>query len=326
MWWGISCIAALFLNSAARALPQGYLGDLLPMGPEEFDPITTHMEQASIPSQQTTPSLPDLTTHAAQLTATPGVSSHSHTRPLAHLTSIPTPASQLPTPTPEESGNDTHLNVIATSTSQNSASPTSTGYPSPSPADSELSQGHTVDWRMIGIAVIAVSVVGTMILVVVFFDQWWGFLCDVCGHRRRWYGGGKEELVPDWQRASWEFKIEGEDLPEYPSFGSPPAMQAQVQEGPITHMQSPQVEMVQRHNKNASPTHLGVPPTWALKDNGEVLGTQGVPYRPPIRHPKTFSPSGVVDEARAYKFHSPLSRSDTLKSTATEDAYDGLAA
>jgi len=70
---------------------------------------------------------------------------------------------------------------------------------------------------------------------------------------------------------------------------------------------------------------LEVPPTWALKDNGEVLGTQGVPYGPPRRQPKIFSPSGVVDGATAYKYHSPLSRSDTLKSTATEDAYDGLA-
>jgi hypothetical protein len=163
---------------------------------------------------------------------------------------------------------------------------------------------------VIGIAVIAVSVVGTMILAIVFFDQWWGFLCDVCGRRRKWRGGGKEELVPDWERGSWGFKIEDGNLPAYPSFGSPPAMQ--TQEGVATRAQ---VDMAYRHDQKVSPDHSGSPPLWAPKDNGQVLGTQGVPCGPTRQHVVT-----------AYELHSPLSRSNTEKSTASEDAYDGLAA
>ncbi|KAI9512885.1 hypothetical protein F5148DRAFT_1160550 [Russula earlei] len=320
MWCGISSIAALFLSSAVRALPQGDLGDLLPVGAKpEFDepgPVTVQtihqQEQAStiFRVEHTTFSLPQLTRHAEPLTAAVTGVSSPHSQPMT--TQMPT--SQLPTPASE--GGNTYTGVIITSTSQNATFPTS--YPSSPPTDFELSQGHGVDWRVIGIAVIAVSVVGTMILVIVFFDQWWGFLCDLCGRRRKWMGKGKEEFVPDWERASWEFKIEDDNMPAYPSFGSPPVPQVQAQ--------FPKVDMVHRPDKTVSPGCLGVPPMCAIKDNGEVFGTQGVIYGPARRCPKQFSPGDVVNEATAYKCHSPLSRSVTLKSTTTEDAYDGLAA
>jgi len=226
MLWGISSFAALFLNSAVRALPRRALGDLLPVGPEFDEPVpvtiqtphSSHTEQVSTlsPVENATSALLQPTVHSAQLTTTlvTGVSSHPHLPPIQTLTSRP------PTPVPE--GNETPTSTIATSASQYTAN--LTWYPSPSPVDPELAQGHAVDWRVIGIAVIAVSVVGTMILVITFFDQWWGFLCDVCGRRRKWQGGGKEELVPDWERGSWGFKVEDDHFPAYPSFGSPPAM------------------------------------------------------------------------------------------------------
>jgi hypothetical protein len=158
---------------------------------------------------------------------------------------------------------------------------------------------------VIGIAVIAISAVGTMILVVVFFDQWWGFICDVCGRRRKREGGGKEELVPDWERGTWEFKVEKDILPAYPSFGSPPA---------------------RAQNSNTFPDSLTLPTVESLEDNGQVFSTQGVPYGSSERRLKQFSPSGVVSEVTTNKSHSLLSRSNTQKSTITEDAYGGLAA
>jgi hypothetical protein len=172
---------------------------------------------------------------------------------------------------------------------------------------------------MIGIAVIAISAVGTMVLIVVFFDQWWGFLCDVIGRRRRREGEGKEELVPDWGRGTWEFKVKDDNLPAYPSFGSSPALQTQ------NHAQPWRIDIDQRPDQNSSLDWLAFPPAAALNDNGQVLGTQDGPSRPSRRRLGQFSPSGAEDEATTYKFHSPLSRSDTQKSTALEDAYDGLA-
>ncbi|KAF8272864.1 hypothetical protein EI94DRAFT_1716916, partial [Lactarius quietus] len=106
------------------------------------------------------------------------------------------------------------------STSPNTILPT----PHPSPAEQPQKHVQADIWRVVGIAVIAVSVVGTTILAVVFFDQWWNFLGDVCGRRKKRRKSGKEELVPDWERRSWEFRIE-DNLPAYPSFGSPPVRQ-----------------------------------------------------------------------------------------------------
>jgi hypothetical protein len=266
----------------------------------------SHVEIGTSALLQPTP------THTAQLTAiSTGVSSHSR------LTPTPAPTSRSLTPAPE--GSQAHTSVTATSAGQNTADPT--WYPSPLPpvnSDSGTAQGHAIDWRVIGIAVIAISAVGTMILVVVFFDQWWGFLCDVCGRRRKWYGGGKEELVPDWERASWEFKVEDDTLPAYPSFVSTPAIQ--VQEGAATRAQPWKVDMAR------GPDHLVHPPLWAPKDNCRALGTQGAPCGPSGQNVMQFSPSGFVNEVTTYKCHSPLSRSNTERTTSSEDAYDGLAA
>jgi len=95
---------------------------------------------------------------------------------------------------------------------------------------------------VIGIAVIVVSVVGTTILLIVFFDQWWSFLCDVCGRRKTQRKNGKEELVPDWERGSWELRMEG-NLPAYPSFGSPPPRQKEQVQQVTPQAQSPKVDM-----------------------------------------------------------------------------------
>jgi hypothetical protein len=333
MLWGISSFAALFLHSAARALPRRDLGDLLPVGPELDDsddsepvpvkiqtPHSSHTEQAStlfrIENSHveigTSALLQPTPAHTAQLTTVlTGVSSRPRLTPTQTSTSRPS------APVPE--GSETHTSVTATGASQNTANPT--WYPSPLPpvnSDSGTAQGHAIDWRVIGIAVIAVSTVGAMILVVVFFDQWWGFLCDVCGRRRKWYGGGKEELVPDWERASWEFKVEDDTLPAYPSFVSTPAIQ--VQEGVATRAQPWKVDMAR------GPDHLVYPPLWAPKDNGREVGKQGAPCGPSIQNVMQFSPSGFVNEVTTYKCHSPLSRSNTERTTASEDAYDGLVA
>ncbi|KAI0304737.1 hypothetical protein BC826DRAFT_11649 [Russula brevipes] len=166
----------------------------------------------------------------------------------------------------------------------------------------------------------------TMILMVVFFDQWWGFLCDVCGRPRTWRERGKEELVPDWQRSSWGFRVEDDNRPAYPSFGSPPTLQT-IQEEVATHTQSRKVDAGRSlPDQNTSPNHLEFPPVLAPKDNGQVYSAGRMPYGPSRRYRKQFSPpSGLVNDATAYNYHSPLSRSNTQRSASSEDAYDGLA-
>lgn len=327
MLWGIPSLVTVLLNSAARALPQleGDLGDLLQLGPELDEPEpesgpnlkpllapTTHRtEQVStLPRDvHTTSAFSQLTTHAAQLTVTVAITG---VPPHPYLTPTESPISR-PLTTPTSARNDTYTSVI--SISNVSLNTATTSSPSPTPAaDSGLSQGQAIDWRVIGIAVIAISAVGTMILLVVFFDQWWGFLCDVCGGRRRQRGGGKEELVPDWERGTWEYKVEVDNLnlPIYPSFGSPPAWRMQKGAGAATHARQWKVDIDQRPNQNTSPDCSAFSAARPSEDNSQVLGTQRVPC-------------GILDEVTINRFHSPLSRSNTQRSATSEDAYDGLA-
>jgi hypothetical protein len=65
----------------------------------------------------------------------------------------------------------------------------------------------TTHWKLVGISVIVVSAIATMILSIVFFDQWTGFLKDVifgCGRKRKtlWL----EQLLPDSEKIYWQAK------------------------------------------------------------------------------------------------------------------------
>ena len=316
MPWKIASFAALVFIRAAQTLPQGELGDLLwpnfdvpeidepePNEPELSFWATYHTELASTVSHVehvTTPLLlHQLSSSAAQLaTPTVGTSTPSH----------PTSTSQLPTPTLE--GLTTQTSIRTTSTSSNTILSTLR----PSPAELPQRHVHADLWRVVGIAVIAVSVVGTTILAVVFFDQWWSFLGDVCGRRKKRGKSGKEELVPDWERRSWEFRIE-DSLPAYPSFGSPPTRQ--TAQGTVSQTQSPRVDM--RHPSPLSDCS-NIPPVQILSENGQRTDIRGSLYRSSARR---LSPS---NEVMVHTSHYTLGRSDSQKTTTSEDAYGGLAA
>jgi hypothetical protein len=328
-------LASLFFNRAVHALPQGNLDNIRLLVPELDEPIPFmdqtihHTEQASTPPRiehpTSVPSEPT-TTSATRLT-TSIISSSSHF--------TPTSTSQLPTPAP--GGSEKHPHVLKTSTSTSisisksaSASQNTTisaWHPSlpSSSSPSELARGHTVDWHAIGIAVIVVSVVGTAILVIAFFDQWWGFLGDVCGRRQNGRRGGKEELVPDWERGSWEFKVE-DNIPTYPSFGSPPASRTQ-QGAAATHAQLRGGDMLvdQRSDQGTLFDGLTFPPVPVCREN---IGMQGTPsgYVSPgwcqnQKQPALVRNSTVNGVTPYRPYHTP-SGSDTQWD---EDAYDGLA-
>lgn len=83
---------------------------------------------------------------------------------------------------------------------------------------SSMPPAEAAQWKVIGLVVICITFVGTLILSVVFFDSWWGFLrAMVCGRKR---DGGAEDLVPDWDKRSWEVKLANEDGHRYPTIGS----------------------------------------------------------------------------------------------------------
>lgn len=77
---------------------------------------------------------------------------------------------------------------------------------------------EATEWKVIGIAIISITFVATVILAVVFFDSWWGFLRDLIFGRR--HNGGSENLVPDWEKRSWEHKLANEDGHRYPTLAS----------------------------------------------------------------------------------------------------------
>ncbi|KAJ6483902.1 hypothetical protein DFH09DRAFT_1211627 [Mycena vulgaris] len=55
-----------------------------------------------------------------------------------------------------------------------------------------------------------IGIVAAVMLSIVFFDSWWGFLRAL----------GTEDMVPDWARRDWEFKIASEDGHRYPTLSS----------------------------------------------------------------------------------------------------------
>jgi len=81
------------------------------------------------------------------------------------------------------------------------------------------------EWKVIGVAVITVTFIGTIILAVSFFNSWWGFVCDACcGGRGRGKGGSRElageKVVPDWEKRGWAFRLASEGGHRYPTMSS----------------------------------------------------------------------------------------------------------
>lgn len=85
--------------------------------------------------------------------------------------------------------------------------------------------GELTEWKVIGIAVITITFIATVVLLVSFFDSWWGFVrAAMCGKSRKGNmstrGLAGETLVPDWEKRSWEFRLANEDGHRYPTMTS----------------------------------------------------------------------------------------------------------
>jgi len=78
--------------------------------------------------------------------------------------------------------------------------------------------GEATEWKVIGIAVIAITFIAIVILSITFFDSWWGFLRAIfLGDKHH---GGDEKMVPDWGKRSWEYNLANEDGHRYPTIAS----------------------------------------------------------------------------------------------------------
>lgn len=146
---------------------------------------------------------------------------------------------------------DSHSIYPAHSSATNSgqSSPTSSSATAVAAASSNGGGGGgTSEWKIIGVAVIAFSVVAAILLLSVFFDHWWRFVRDLVWRRRPRSAG--EELVPDWEKAQWELR--GKDMQRYPSFTSLPSLpvvQTHIQ-GDRAQIQSPPQAVIGRTGRS----------------------------------------------------------------------------
>ena len=122
-----------------------------------------------------------------------------------------------------------HSTPPASSTPSQSSTTSSSSTQQPS---NSTASSSTSEWKIIGVAVIAFSAVAAILLLAVFFDQWWRFIRDLVWRRRN--KQVEEELVPDWEKARWELRLAKDpELARYPSFASLPSSLPSVPVVPI---------------------------------------------------------------------------------------------
>ncbi|KAG6873222.1 hypothetical protein C0995_001576 [Termitomyces sp. Mi166 len=104
--------------------------------------------------------------------------------------------------------------------SSSTAEPIATAFSPPgTPTDAEaVPHSDAKQWKIIGLVVICITFIGVSTLAIVFFDAWWGFLRAVVCRRR--YGQEREDMVPDWEKRSWEYKIPIPNEDRYTTTGS----------------------------------------------------------------------------------------------------------
>lgn len=182
-------------------------------------------------------------------------------------------------------------NYSATSTTPTmtvAANPTSASTSIPPVATGSLPEAPSMppaeatEWKVIGLVVICITFVATVILSVVFFDSWWGFLRDlVLGRRNR---GGVEDMVPDWEKRSWEFKLANEDGHRYPTIAS------------LEDITKAHVGVEPGGATDSFTSHLRTPRDFASPQPTYMPDYDPHPLEPLVRRPSTrplHSPGGI---------------------------------
>ncbi|KAJ7269433.1 hypothetical protein B0H12DRAFT_1095814 [Mycena haematopus] len=155
----------------------------------------------------------------------------SASRPASTLTSV---AAITPFPT-------------TTSSSSSSSSPSATITPGDT-KEASSSPEEATKWKVIGIAAVSIGLIAGVMLSIVFFDSWWGFLLALAGKKKK---GGTEDLVLDWANRDWEMKIASEDGHRYPTLASLESMKKKQDLTGTSPLMSPTDV---RHPHNLVPT------------------------------------------------------------------------
>lgn len=187
----------------------------------EFDEDKEHTSIAAAATRSTTPSAtttPSGIFDGILLTTTRSASgslSAGHTKETEPIHSY----SVLGTPPPPKSVSITVTTLLPESSPPAETTEPPPDVPAPTPGSTlTTSNAELAQWKVLGVTVLCIAVVVAIILSVMFFDTWWGFVRDVfIGKKRR---EAAEELVPDWEKRSWELRMVSEDGHRYPSLSS----------------------------------------------------------------------------------------------------------
>ncbi|KAI0094425.1 hypothetical protein BDY19DRAFT_901614 [Irpex rosettiformis] len=180
---------------------------------EEHSPerdYPTHI--SNIPSAIIPLTSPSATSNSAAKSKETGTQSHQQST-TSSVREGPATNSIIGTIPPLPSFTPWSANVLSsTIANQTPFSPT----PTITPLSSEdKGSSHGVqEWKIIGVAVIAFTTVAAILLLSVFFDHWWSFLRDLFWRKKN--KDNVEELIPDWERASWAYRL-GNDRHRYPT-------------------------------------------------------------------------------------------------------------
>ncbi|KAF8641140.1 hypothetical protein AX17_000782 [Amanita inopinata Kibby_2008] len=96
---------------------------------------------------------------------------------------------------------------------------------------SHMPPGEATEWKVIGITVLCITFVGSIMLAAFFSEAWLGLMKDVClGRNRKRLKCGEENLVPDWEKRSWEYRLADEEGHRYPTVSSSLQSMGKLQE------------------------------------------------------------------------------------------------
>ena len=175
-------------------------GGLLDGDTEPFLPHSTYSVSKPIHDPKSTHDLGALGGLLAGITATSSATT---------LPSVPTTTGTSEHQTTTFAQSLPTLGTTATSSTPSTATQTPT-------AGQSSSQSRT--WKIIGVSVIAVTFVAGSIFIVAFFDQWSRFLRDMVLGKKK--GPDFEDLVPDWEKRTWEVRLAEEEGHRYPSISA----------------------------------------------------------------------------------------------------------
>lgn len=117
----------------------------------------------------------------------------------------------------------TFLSSVITTASTAITNGLNLSVPTPSPYGlpeiPPTSPEEATQWKAIGMGIITVGLIAVVLLSIIFFDSWWGFVCDLCGCGKS-RKHDEENMVPDWETRSWEYKLANEDGHRYPTMSS----------------------------------------------------------------------------------------------------------